>query len=371
MATFDLKPLSQETIDQMGFNNHDLWLVKIRDEIHGPFEAQSLKHYASENETQLDQALACRSDENDFKPFWGHALFQRRKPTALSENHEGPFWILDYGRKHGPFSYHDIDKKIEMGLLSMTDHLSVDDGMTWKKIYEIAGFDRRSHDASELPEAPFESVFQRAKLELLEKMDKPHTNTPDELAAMAHAGLHNGAKILTLKLDELTLNNLSKTEVSESLKWAIPSAAMILIALVTTGYYVFSPNENVELVAEADTQNYKPKEPNPSKNLPRAEIPGSRRPASVGPAAYAPTPTPNYQGSRFPTQMEIHEDARYDEAPERDPYGNQPDPIEAPPAPEHSLVSNTHNEGEDQSLDAAMNGIDQPVQPVVEEASDF
>jgi hypothetical protein len=61
-----------------------------------------------------------------------------------------------------------IDKKIEMGLLSMTDHLSLDEGETWIKIFEVEGLDRRSHTPDELPRLPKETSFQKAQLEIVQ-----------------------------------------------------------------------------------------------------------------------------------------------------------------------------------------------------------
>jgi hypothetical protein len=171
-VSLDLKPLTNETIAQMGYSTHDLWLVKIDSTDFGPYETESLKHYVSDNEHLFETAEACRMDGVEFTPFWSHAIFQRRKIQPLSDKHEGPFWLLDDGLKTGPFSFHDIDKKIEMGLLVMTDHISTDEGFRWKKIFEIDGFDRRAYSADELPVAPSEASFHQAKLELVEKLEE-------------------------------------------------------------------------------------------------------------------------------------------------------------------------------------------------------
>lgn len=375
MATFDLKPLSQETIDKMAFNNHDLWMVKIGEDIQGPFESQSLKHYATENEELFKDAVATRLDKNDYRPFRSHPLFQRRTPEVLTprDQNQGPFWTLDEGQKHGPFSYMDIDKKIEMGLLVMTDHLSVDNGDTWKKIYEFSGFDRRTHSADELPVAPLEASFQQAKLAIVAKLEKPHVNTQEELASLAHQGQMQG-KVLTLKLDEMTMQNLKHTEVSDSLMWAIPGAAAFFMALMVGGYFLLTPSNETgapDLVAKSGTQTVleTPVGEVPASNTPSAGIRVTqRRPASVRPnISHRPTPAIT---SRFPTRVETHmREERLDEQPyEREPDSTEP--IEPPAAQEHSLVGNG-NEGQDQSLDAAMNGVVQPAEPVVEEASDF
>lgn len=376
MATLDLKPLTKETIHKLGFNNHDLWLVKIHMEVFGPFESQSLKEYASQNETLFDEALAGRMDTGEFQPFWSFAVFGRRSPQVLKqESHQGPFWLLLLGQKQGPYSFHDIDKKIEMGLVALTEHISTDDGNTWKKVYEIEEFDRRTHSANELPEAPFDSSFQKAKLSLMERMDRPHVSTQDELANMAHHS-HVQGKVLTLKLDELTLQNLKNTEVSSAFRWALPGAAVFIFTLVTTGYFILTPGE-IPMTAEEPLPE-KTREvaslPNPSKQLPpaRAEVPRpsmpERRPASVRP--YTQETNAFNQDSRYPTEMETHSDYPAEE-PERLPVDDpMSDMVMDAPEKEHSLVSQPQQQ-DDHSLDAAMNGVVQPVEPVIEEASDF
>lgn len=370
MAAFNLEPLSKETIDKMGHNNHDLWLVKIDEEIYGPFESQTLKEYASQNETIFDQALASRLDKNDYQPFWSHAFFQRRGPQVVkSESHAGSFWLLYEGQKKGPFSFKEIDKKIEMNLLTMVDHISTDDGHTWKKIFEVSGFDRRTHTAAELPEAPFESSFQKARLALIDKMERPHINTQDELADLAHQG-HMQGKVLTLKLDEMTLQNLKSTEVSESLKWAMPGAAAIIMTLVASGYFILSPSSPDALVEnEPKEEIQRSAAPNPSGNMgiaqgsmPRPSMPTPAR----EPASFGNTQAPRTFESRFPTHMETHSEDRMDEPMDRD---FMDPPAEAEPQ-EQSLVSRPQN-NDDQSLDAAMNGVSQPAEPIVEESSDF
>lgn len=388
----DLKPLTEETITQMGYNNHDLWLVKLGSVVYGPFEAESLKHYVTENEELFEEAEASRADETEWNPFWAYTKFQRRKFQGLSnvDNHEGPFWIMDFGLKKGPFSFHEIDKKIEMGLLVMTDHISVNDGHSWVKIYEVPGFDRRSHSPDDLPVAPYESSFQKAKLELVEKMEEPHINTIDEMAELAWQG-HQNAKVIPFKIDEMTLRNPDEIVVSPALKWAIPSAAALLVTIVTSGYFLFSPDTE-EVIADLEPEE-KPfyqkkvvaKKPRP---VPKAVIPSARPeparvPASTG---YSQPEQHDFRSrSRYPTKIVTHEEfrAENDPQPERDPYYQDRDPLADPVAdaeaqPEvHSLVNEREPAAQDQGIDGAMTGDDygQPVdnmdRPVVDEASDF
>lgn len=378
VTKIDLQNLSEETIQEMGYNNHDLWMVKLNSVVYGPYEAESLKHYVSENESLFEKAEASRADETEWKPFWAHTNFQRRKPQVLhAEAHQGEFWLMDFGLKVGPFSFRDIDKKIEMGLLVMTDHISTDGGHHWHKIFEIEGFDRRSHSPDDLPVAPYESSFQKAKIELVEKLESHHSNTIEELSELTWEAKQT-AKVIQFKLEEMTLRSEKQTEVSEYLqKWALPTAVAFVLTLATSGYMMMT-EEAPETVANQETEKNVPFYKRTAKAQPKAQIPSPsmRKPASVGYSNPAPQETFRDTGSRYPTHVETHRDLP--EPYEADPYGH----TEADRAQEevHSLLGN-QNQGaiqhpEDYSLDAAMNGEPQgmePVvdQPVIDESNDF
>lgn len=370
VRSIDLKPLSEESIAEMGYNNHDLWLVRLGSVVFGPFESESLKHYVHDNEHLFESAEASRADETEWKPFWSHTKFQRRKPQMVSgEKHEGPFWIMDFGLKVGPFTFREIDKKIEMGLLVMTDHVSVDDGQSWVKIYQIEGFDRRTLNPDELPVAPYESSFEKAKIALVEKMEQPHINTNDELAEMAWSAQQMG-KVIQFKIEEMTLRKEKETHVSDATKWFIPAAAAIALTITTSAYFAFT-SEDSPVVAEVSEE--KPfyqtrvggskKRPTPSGRMPEP----ARIPASTN---YRESVSPSYAESRYPTHIETHEDyPQEDPMPERDPLDGPVTDAEAQPEI-HSLVGNENQPAQEQSLDQAMNGV-APDQPVIEEASDF
>ena len=367
MATFTLQPLSDETIDAMGINNHDLWLVRINKTVLGPFETESLRSYALENEELFNDAQANRMDEHQFKPFWNHPQFQRRKPSIISSTqHQSRFWLLLTGQKTGPHSFQEIDEKIEHGELVLTDQISTDDGHTWKKIFNIPDFDRRRHSAETLPVSPTELSFQEAKLKLVEKFDHPKVAPQEELAEMFFHGKQ--AKVLTLKLDELTLNKQQETTVSQNMKWAIPGAAAAIVLFLTAGYFSFAPEmKPLEQTVVQNTKKNSNKKAAPSmvKAAPKGVIPViERAPASIN--DYRPRPREEglNQASRYPTIIETHRDERSFEEPIReDVYA----PDELPAEPEiHSLVNPTHP---DTSLDSVMSGTGD--QPVIEEVTDF
>jgi hypothetical protein len=364
MVAIDLKPLSEETIQEMGFAPHDLWLVKIDSVVFGPFETETLKHYVQDNEVLFETAEASRTDESEWKHFWTHTKFQRRRPQVLSgDRHEGPFWTLDGGVKFGPFGFREIDKKLEMGLLGMTDRLSVDNGESWVKIYEISDFDRRSHVPEELPVAPLDSTLQRSRLQLIEDSCDHKFSSAEGLAELAWEGRQ--ARVLHLKLDELRPISTNEQIISPTMKFAVPLAVSLVFGLISGAYLLSQDTANDDsLTAESEKPFYQRK----AQRKGMGELSGGqiRMPASTG---YA-RPSSGFQQtehSSYPTQVITHEDVNNLPPPE---HFDQQSP-EAQPPQEHSLVTENTGTPEENSLDATMNGSTEAPQPVVEEASDF
>lgn len=369
VVSIDLKPLTPEIIEQMGYDNHDLWLVRINTIVFGPFETESLKHYAHDNEHLFENAQASRADETDWKPFWVQTKFQRRKPQMISgEAHAGPFWLMENGLKTGPFTFEQIDKKIETHALGMTDHISVDNGESWPKIYEISGFDRRAHKPHELPTAPKEASFKRAKLEVIHKVEDHHARPDEAIAGLAWQG-QKMAKVIEFRPEEMSYAPEQPAEVKRENKWATPATAAV-IALILVGGYILKPSAKKEIVAENSEEPASQEKPfyqNVGQNNPPQGVvpsPSMRSPASVGYSHSAPAT--NYE-SRFPTHIETHDQFQEPEN-YSDPIENQPNDAEQ----EHSLVSTSPmmENPEDASLDGTMSGTPTE-QPVIEEASDF
>lgn len=362
--SFDLKPLSNEVIHKMGYTSHDLWVVKLDDEeVFGPFEVESLKHYATENEGQFQKAFASRMDTNDWQPFFTHAHFQPIEHGQPEAKVIEKYWILHLGQKAGPLSRRDIDKKIELAILSMTDLVSVDDGHTWVKFFTRQEFNTQEGGVDALPAAPLDSSFKRAKEELHNWMDnQERTGSHAGLAALAYLGQHKDKK-MALNLEEMDLKSLAQTEVSRSLKWAIPSAIAGVGVFVLVGSFILSPSTSNETASTGKEKSETIFPNTVTHNSPRENTQHRRRPASYRPMdqqGSGLTHAPAMNVDEYPTQVETH-------------Y-NEPDPMQEaennpPPEQEHSIVNNAMPD--DVTLDQVMGGESTPEQPVIEEASDF
>lgn len=376
----DLKPLTEETIKQMGYSSHDLWLVKIDSIVFGPFETESLKHYVSDNEDLFERAEACLTDETEWKPFWEHTKFQSKKMHIVAENYDGPFWIMDFGLKLGPYTYREIDKKIEMGLLVMTDYISVDNGENWVKIYQVGGLDRRIFSPEVLPDAPYESKMQNPTFP-----DNRHEKTAiEELANLAFLG-HQQQIESQLKMDELTLKREIHSHRQSAVRWFIPITAAITMALISGIYSMISSVKLPELSAEKKEETKIEESRVPASITPTSEMRSEKNYTGSMPSPELPSEKSYYQeppqeripSPRYQTRIETHEDVAKD-------FGNEiiDEPLEQERmVPEENSLVDTEIR-DDMPLDSAMDTQPAPArrrkgripaeqEPLIEEASDF
>lgn len=372
----DLKPLTSEIIHKMGYSTHELWVVKVDEDAFGPFEIDSLKQFAIENEHEFHQALACRMDTSDWQPFYSHAQFgENSEHSAPVEEVVERFWIINQGQKAGPLSRLDINKKLELSIISLSDLVSVDDGHTWAKFYALSSFNNHQGGSDALPMAPLESSFLKAKEDLYEWMDTHETQDPaSSLAALSYLGQHKDKNKVRLNLHEIDLKSVSETQVSRSLKWAVPTAVAGVSVLAMVGNFLLSPSGAIpaELASVEEIKTERILPVGPQRVVPQVN-PARRTPASYRPPVqHQPSHIQNARDiqQEYPSHVETH-------------Y-NEPDPMidprdeEANYMPrenqEPSLVTN--NVPGNESLDEMMSGaaVDAgypPEQPVLEESNDF
>lgn len=352
----DLKPLTQKVIQTMGYTTHDLWEVKIDGEIFGPFEEASLRDYASENEKQFHHAHAAKMDSNNWQPF--HSIPTLHKAHAhAADIVEDRYWILEKGQKTGPFDQMAVQKKIEMGILSLSDEVSTDDGHTWCKFYQVPLFSPVAAGGIEsLPETPTEQSFDKAKEDLTEWMEthKPSGNNA-ELAGLVFMGAKEGTVVLNL--DEIDLKSLNKNPRDGSWKSVLAMACAGLGVLGYLGNYLLTPklptNEDIaQAQAEEKSEIIMPQSAaqvsQPQMPSPRPIAPPSRqysRPVSRRmPSSYVPQDRDRSALNGAPV---IHTNSY--PSPEIESHVREPDPMIDPMADHDSEAANG-NEGEEHSL---------------------
>jgi len=159
--------LSVEQIEESNFTRDNLFEVKIGSAILGPFSAKYLKTLSEEKNLMDFNVLVKTMESILWVPVFQHPSFFHSDGGMenVPEIKKKSFYLLVNGRKVGPYRIEDIDFKVKNSEMLFTDLISEDAGNSWKKLYELEGFDLRRHQEEELPTAPGGSVLEKAKRE--------------------------------------------------------------------------------------------------------------------------------------------------------------------------------------------------------------
>ena len=156
----------------------------------GPYIGAQLKHVCDMIEFPEETLVRDAKNIGDWINLYNHPAFQRRRPQVVGQDKEisedRHTYVLVDGQKYGPFNLTEITEQLETGDLLLTDLVSLDDGHTWKKLYQYTNFDRRSHTQEQLPSAPGWEVFNKSNEEIGEHLGDVD---PSELDINAMAGL--------------------------------------------------------------------------------------------------------------------------------------------------------------------------------------
>jgi|GEM_PF-6879769 len=350
-----LEALSKELIDKMGIPLNDLWLVKLDDLTEGPFDTHTLKNYVQENANDLQEYEVKRLDHYEWEPLLNLATFRVEGVEAI-DTKEVQYFVLHQGQKV-QLTHKQLESKIRHDELSLTNEISIDDGVTWIKINELDFFQKKFAKDFTLPEKPKEDSFLKAKLIVDEKVLSLPEEDDDDQVLISIAQQERMIDVSSFKPEQFQHDNSQAT-----IKWIGSFAVSFAIILVATPFIMFSGQETRVSKTEDSEINSKPFD----------QRPNSRIPASVKP--FQPQFTKqvfhqnNYQ-QQFNSQQQ-HFEPQYDQ---RD---FQPETMiehEAAPLNEPSIVSQ-NNDG--QSLDSAMGGEVQSSdanleQPIVEDAAEL
>lgn len=151
-------------------------------------------------------------DEVDFKSFYEHPLFQRRKPqlvpapeTVLDDDTK--YFLLIRGQKNGPFEKQEIKNLIDKKEILVTDLISTNAGHTWNKIYMTEGFDRRTlKENDELPGLPNREYFEA---EINNKMEPGEEI--EAVTGLAYLGNLKRGKAIEREKEEILEETIKKT----------------------------------------------------------------------------------------------------------------------------------------------------------------
>lgn len=161
----------------------------------GPFHGLELKNFFESSSFPEGTCVRDAKSIGDWQEIFSHQFFQRRKPQLVSSE-EFPSeyekaYVLIEGKKEGPYNAEEINALIDEKELLMTDQVSFDEGMSWRKLYEYEDFDRRDHQQGSLPESPGWDVFKESNNEINEQLSNPSEHKQEENALAGLAFLEN------------------------------------------------------------------------------------------------------------------------------------------------------------------------------------
>lgn len=322
-----IQPLTDEEMMALGLTDSDVWMIKLGEDVYGPYESESLKKHALQNVEFYSTLEASIVAQENWQPFFEAGPFKTRKPALVSTATLQPpenFWIVLKGQRHGPHNQTVIQEKIETGELLATSLISCDQGATWQKIYELKFFVNFQHSSDRLPSTPDEDYMALSAKSDVE-VKSAHDPLKDGLASLAYLG----HKKSDLRLDEVYLPKSQEWGVeAPERKFSLPAttpkqkkiAALATVAMVTLVVVMSSgPSQNIdqeeELAYESKParQNFDDVELVPSGSSlldeqPRkARISGRRMPANNP----APVPSPqaiNGARNNLARMQETHDD---------------------------------------------------------------
>jgi hypothetical protein len=256
-----LKPLTKEEIISENLEAQELWVVKVHDEVYGPFKTIDLFNFSAEHPEICRQCEVKHPASDEWFHFYKVPAFQRRKPQLISTQafvSNDHFYILLNGIKKGPYTHADLIKFLSEHEIMVTDQISVDGGNSWIKLYQHHQFDRRNRVTNKLPHAMKESLFI--------PKESYDDDIQDAIAGLVAEAKHEKDFKQTKSFDF----NFSQST-SSSKKWLYPAVVMTFVFVA----YNFYPKINNDSKDNVVTNE------NAINNDDRHDSSADRKPASV------------------------------------------------------------------------------------------
>lgn len=233
--SLNLRPLTDEDIDQLGLSLADVWMLKTPSgNSAGPYSTDMLQKDSKRRPAYYEECEVHNLITEQARPFYKVAEFQRRRPKLVPAQNlikSDSFLVISRGAKTGPFSLEQLKRKIADNEVSLNQEVSVDEGKTWIKLYEHHAFDRRAKGAhQELPFQPSTEIFQQAEDQTSSKVLSLRSNKNDSEIINDLAGINR----------EIPASDEKRPSVSAKSKIKA-SAAVILIAAAAGGAILQGP----------------------------------------------------------------------------------------------------------------------------------
>ncbi|MEX0798438.1 MAG: hypothetical protein WD025_03290 [Bacteriovoracaceae bacterium] len=299
-SSFNLKPLSDEQIDLLGLSLSDVWMIQFGpDQVLGPFSTQMLQEDSQKNPELYEKCIVYNLVIEEWKNFYKEHEFQRRQPKLVPAQNlikNESFLVLENGQKTGPFSFDELEEAVEAKKVSLNQEVSVDEGLTWIKIYEHHAFDRRLRNTpDELPFPPTQDLFAQADQRIAAKAARLQNKREDHCAISGLAFIGRGNdKGQTLPSQEVKIpenQSVSPPELNEQpgkiqnflekVKWKYVTGAVFALLVIVGGFNAINGQFHQEAPALGETKKSDVKRINNGDRSVTPSASPKRKPASV------------------------------------------------------------------------------------------
>ena len=174
-----IPPLSEAEIEENSYKLDELWMIHHKKKIYGPYHVDKVKEIAIANPKDLEPSSACNLARGRWFYFFDNTEFQHRndqefyKPFVIA-NEEIKVYANE--KEYGPYEYPELVHLLKQKKFRFVDLFSVDNGESWRKIYEIDGLDRRALDENQLklPDIPDMTAYTSEQLKFIKKAPSNH-----------------------------------------------------------------------------------------------------------------------------------------------------------------------------------------------------
>jgi hypothetical protein len=269
-----LKPLSSDEITHSHYAPHEMFYFKNEDQELGPYYFQHMQEFMKSYPGFPYSTLIRSFDQTAWIPAYENDFFSRRKKTPeemaekniFSVDEKTLFWYLDHGLKKGPINIHELQKRIVDKASLLTDEISLDQGRTWYRVFQLSSFDRR-HRNQQNPHLPF--IPQQGKFSSDQQLEtltaisgSPGQIKNDDIADLAVVGKLDARSIIDESQHHQEITSPFQVEANNSIFSFMPSLKWRLwgtiitssVALIITFIYFFNDKNNAGFFAP-DAQN--------------------------------------------------------------------------------------------------------------------
>lgn len=256
--------LTKEQIEANLYPRDEIYELIDGETVYGPFWNAELKDYLTKNNLVGTDLKIKNIDEHEWQNIFNHPYFQRRKPSLVSANSINKstenFYVLNDGKKDGPYNKEQIEAMLSTHAILPTAFVSIDNGHSWGKLYEVEGFDRRGISNTHLPSAPNGHIFTNSIYDADKALSMAQKNSSekDAIVGLAYIGhLNEGKKKFNIEQINQTTNTENEEDEDSGSTFLknFFTTVFVLSALVVTAYFSYTNLSDTPELLDAQVAN--------------------------------------------------------------------------------------------------------------------